>query len=191
MAPPRPVLCMGRSRIAYDAADGSYVGSMLNVSDVTGKRAAQNLALQTQKLEAIGEFSAGISHDFNNLLTSIIGYAELARAEVGDRHVARGDLEQVIDAAHRASAITAKLLAFSRQQVLRSVAVVPSRIISDIVPILHPLLGDGIELMVDAPADEIDRHGAPGGRVASSETAFARRGYAAMMSRSRPVFFAR
>jgi PAS domain S-box-containing protein len=130
-------------------AEGSFVGSMLNVSDVTGKRAAQNQAMQNQKLEAIGAFAAGISHDFNNLLTSIRGYAELAHAELPDDSPIRADLDQVINSADRARAITAKLLAFTRGQALQPVVIDPGRVILDVLPVLRPLLAEDIEVILD------------------------------------------
>jgi two-component system, cell cycle sensor histidine kinase and response regulator CckA len=129
-------------------ADGSYVGSMLNVSDVTGKRAAQNQAMQNQKLEAIGAFAAGISHDFNNLLTSIRGYTELAHAELPEGGI-RADLDQVIASADRAQAITGRLLAFTRGQALQPVVVDPGRILLDMLPMLRSLLSDDIDVVLD------------------------------------------
>jgi two-component system cell cycle sensor histidine kinase/response regulator CckA len=129
-------------------ADGSYVGSMLNVSDVTGKRAAQNQAMQNQKLEAIGAFAAGISHDFNNLLTSIRGYTELAHAELPEGTI-RADLDQVIASADRAQAITGRLLAFTRGQALQPVVVDPGRILLDMLPMLRSLLSEDIEVVLD------------------------------------------
>jgi two-component system cell cycle sensor histidine kinase/response regulator CckA len=131
-------------------AEGAYVGSMLNVSDVTGKRAAQNQALQSQKLEAIGEFAAGISHDFNNLLTSIRGFAELASVDVDEGSSAYADLEQVIASADRARGITGKLLAFIHRQVLVPVRVDAAQVISGLVPILRPLLSEDVEVVLDA-----------------------------------------
>ena len=132
-------------------ADGSYVGSMLNVSDVTGKRAAQNQALQNQKLEAIGAFAAGISHDFNNLLTSIRGYTELAHAELAGDSPIRADLDQVIASADRAQAITGRLLAFTRGQALQPVVVDPGRLLRDILPMLRSLLSEDIEIVSVPP----------------------------------------
>ena len=128
--------------------DGSYVGSMLNVSDVTGKRAAQNQALQNQKLEAIGAFAAGISHDFNNLLTSIRGYTELAHAELPEGEI-RADLDQVIASADRAQAITGRLLAFTRGQALQPVVVDPGRVLLDMLPMLRSLLSEDIDVVLD------------------------------------------
>jgi two-component system, cell cycle sensor histidine kinase and response regulator CckA len=131
-------------------AEGTYVGSMLNVSDVTGKRAAQNQALQSQKLEAIGAFAAGISHDFNNLLTSIRGFAELASAEVPDDSPVRADLDQVIASADRARGITGKLLAFIHRQVLVPVPLDPAVVIGELLPILRPLLSEDIRVVLEA-----------------------------------------
>jgi PAS domain S-box-containing protein len=128
-----------------DNADGSYVGSMLNVSDVTGKRAAQNQAMQNQKLEAIGAFAAGISHDFNNLLTSIRGYTELAHAELPEGNI-RADLDQVIASADRAQAITGRLLAFTRGQALQPIVVDPGRLLLDMEPMLRSLLSEDIQI---------------------------------------------
>ncbi len=130
-------------------ADGSFVGSMLNVSDVTGKRAAENQAMQNQKLEAIGAFAAGISHDFNNLLTSIRGYAELARAEMPGDSSVRADLDQVIASADRARAITSKLLAFTRGQALQPIVIDPGRVILDVLPMLRPILSADIDVVTD------------------------------------------
>lgn len=128
------------------SADGLFVGSMLNVSDVTGKRAAQNQAMQNQKLEAIGAFAAGISHDFNNLLTSIRGYAELAHAELPADSPIRADLDQVIASADRARAITSRLLAFTRGQALQPVVVDPGRVLLDMLPMLRSLLSEDIDV---------------------------------------------
>ena len=133
---------------AIESPDGSYVGSMLNVSDVTGKRAAQNQALQNQKLEAIGAFAAGISHDFNNLLTSIRGYTELAHAELPEGPI-RADLDQVIASADRARAITGRLLAFTRGQALEPVVIDTGRVILDMLPMLRSLVSEDIEIVLD------------------------------------------
>ena len=140
-------------------ADGMFVGSMLNVSDVTGKRAAQTQALQNQKLEAIGAFAAGITHDFNNLLTSIRGYAELVQAElelaqIPEVNPMRADLAQVIDSADRASAITGRLLAFTRGHPLQPMVVDPGRVLLDMLPMLRPLLSEDIEVVFDVAPNE-------------------------------------
>jgi PAS domain S-box-containing protein len=134
-------------------AEGAYVGSMLNVSDVTGKRAAQNQALQSQKLEAIGEFAAGISHDFNNILTSIRGFAELANHDLPEDSPVHADLNQIIASADRARGITSKLMAFIHRQVLVPVPIDPAVVISDLLPMLRPLLSEDVRIVVHAERD--------------------------------------
>ena len=121
---------------------------MLNVSDVSGKRSIDAQIMQNQRLEAIGQFAGGIAHDFNNLLTAIHGFAELALGQPVEDDPARDDLDQVFASAERASAITRKLLAFTRRQVLLR-GHRPGQVITDLVPMLRPLLGDDIELTVD------------------------------------------
>jgi signal transduction histidine kinase/CheY-like chemotaxis protein len=132
--------------------DGEYVGTMLNVSDVTGKRSIDAQVVQNQRLEAIGEFAGGIAHDFNNLLTSIRGYAELARTDLPEGDPVRSDIDQVIASAERASAITRKLLAFTRRQILMPAEVDPTQVIRDLLPICMPLLGDDVQMALE-PAD--------------------------------------
>jgi two-component system, cell cycle sensor histidine kinase and response regulator CckA len=128
---------------------GAYVGSMLNVSDVTGKHSIDEQVMQNQRLEAIGQFAGGIAHDFNNLLTSIKGYTELARKGLLETDPVRSDLDQVLASAERAAAITRKLLAFTRRQILIPIAVDPRQVIADLVPILRPLTGDDVKIVLD------------------------------------------
>jgi PAS domain S-box-containing protein len=133
--------------------DGIFAGTMLNVSDVTGKHAYDAQRAQTQRLEAIGEFAGAIAHDFNNLLTAIRGHAELARTDLPDDDPIRLDLDQVILNADRASGITRKLLAFTRRQVLEPVILDPAQVIADLVPMLQPVLGKDIDLVLQVDRD--------------------------------------
>jgi PAS domain S-box-containing protein len=122
--------------------DGAFVGTMLNVSDVTGKRSIDAQVVQNQRLEAIGQFAGGIAHDFNNLLTAIQGYTQMAIDGLPADDPIRQDLVQVIASSERATAITSKLLAFTRRQVLLPVDVDPAVVVAGMLPILAPLLGD-------------------------------------------------
>jgi two-component system, cell cycle sensor histidine kinase and response regulator CckA len=128
--------------------DGTFAGTMLNISDVTGKRKFDAQRSQIQRLEAIGEFAGAIAHDFNNLLTAIRGHAELARTELSEDDQTRLDLDQVILNADRASGITRKLLAFTRRQVLEPIVLDPAQVIADLVPMLQPMLGEDIDLVM-------------------------------------------
>ena len=129
--------------------DGTFVGTMLNVSDVTGKHSIDAQMIQSQRLEAIGQFAGGIAHDFNNLLTTIAGYAEFVRAATPESDPAHYDIEQVLAASEMAAAITRKLLAFTRRQVLVPIDVDPGRVVTDLMPILRPLLNDDVVVVLD------------------------------------------
>jgi signal transduction histidine kinase/CheY-like chemotaxis protein len=129
--------------------EGAFVGTMLNVSDMTGKRAMDAQVIQAQRLEAIGQFAGGIAHDFNNLLTTIHGFSELARDHVDDPVLVKRDLDKVLASAEKASAITHKLLAFTRRQVLTPVDIDPAQVVVDLVPILGPLLGDDVNVALN------------------------------------------
>jgi PAS domain S-box-containing protein len=119
-----------------------YVGTMLNVSDVTGKRSIDAQVVQNQRLEAVGQFAGGIAHDFNNLLTAIQGYTQMAIDNLPPGDPIRHDLAQVMASSERATAITSKLLAFTRRQILLPVDVDPAVVVAGMLPILAPLLGD-------------------------------------------------
>ena len=106
-----------------ESADGILVTAAIR--DISERQAAENQLLQAQKLESIGRLAGGIAHDFNNMLFAIHGYAELLAEDLADANRARFDRmarcpasSAISDAAERAAALTAQLLAFSRQQVV-------------------------------------------------------------------------
>ncbi len=110
--------------------------------------------LQSQKMEAIGRLAGGIAHDFNNLLTAIIGYCDLLLEELGDRHPARADAEEILKASERAAGLTHQLLAFSRQQVLQPRILDLNNLVADMDRMLRRVIGEDVELvsMLDGAA---------------------------------------
>jgi PAS domain S-box-containing protein len=83
--------------------------------DVTEETKLESQLRQAQKLEAIGTLAGGIAHDFNNILAAIIGYSELALADLGQEHPIRGNIQRILQAGRRAGELVGQILAFSRQ----------------------------------------------------------------------------
>src|SRR6185295_15454861 len=91
-------------------------------SDVTERKRLEDQLRQSQKMDALGRLAGGITHDFNNFLTALIGYTELALKQIGDDETVypdlKNDLRAVLDLGRRAAALTRQLLIFSRSPVL-------------------------------------------------------------------------
>ena len=104
-------------------------------NDVTDARSIEEQFRQAQKMEAVGRLAGGVAHDFNNMLSIMMGYCDLAEGRTKMEGVQK-DVAQIKKAAQRAAALTRQLLAFSRQQVLR-----PSVLnLNDVVRGLHQML---------------------------------------------------
>jgi PAS domain S-box-containing protein len=123
------------------------------VRDITEKKKLEDQLRQSQKMEAIGQLAGGIAHDFNNILTAIIGYASIAKMKMKDEDQLKHNIEQVLISAARAAALTQRLLAFSRKQVINPVPADLNEIIRKIANLLTNIIGEDIELHI-VPADK-------------------------------------
>lgn len=115
-------------------------------TDITEKKKLAARLEQAQRLESIGALAGGVAHDFNNLLTIILGYSDLALAELGRAGPLHEALQQVRDAGQRAAGLTRQLLAFSRQQVLAPVELDLNGLVRETEKMLRRLIGEDIAL---------------------------------------------
>ena len=135
-------------------ATGEIAGFVHVGRDLTRERALEGQLRQAVKMEAIGQLAGGVAHDFNNMLTAIRGYAELVDGEISPENVQlRDDLSQIILTADRAAALTRQLLAFARKQVVEPTILDPSEVVHGLAPMLRRLLGEHVELAIDARRD--------------------------------------
>src|SRR5256884_1662109 len=123
-------------------------------TEITERKRLEEQLLQSQKMEAVGQLAGGVAHDFNNILTAIVGYADLLAAEftgTNSRHLE--DLEEIRKAARRAAALTRQLLAFSRKQVLEPRIIDMNGVVMNLEKMLRSLISENISLQTHLAAD--------------------------------------
>ena len=121
--------------------------------DVTERRRLEQQLVQSQKLDAIGKLTGGLAHDFNNMLTVVIGSLDRLRQSLDDPTLLRR-LDLALEGAHRCTDLTRRLLAFARRQALQSTAVNLNDVIDGLAELATQVIGADIEL-------EIERSDAP------------------------------
>ncbi|MDZ7685370.1 MAG: PAS domain S-box protein [Gammaproteobacteria bacterium] len=124
------------------------------VHDVSEKRRIENELLQAQKMESVGRLAGGVAHDFNNMLSVILGHAQLGMEEVDPDSRLYADLDEIVAAAQRSTEIVRQLLTFARKQTINKVVLNLNEAVSNLLKMLHRLLGEDIDL-VWAPDHEL------------------------------------
>ncbi|MDQ6625250.1 MAG: PAS domain-containing protein [Verrucomicrobiota bacterium] len=134
-----------RAVIVRDEAEGElrFVGSLM---DITPRKQLQDQLIRSQKMEAFGQLAGGVAHDFNNFLTTILGYSDLLLNELGLKGPNAKHVGEIRNAAKRASALTSQLLAFSRKQALEGKVVEVNSIITNAERSVLRLLGENISV---------------------------------------------
>jgi signal transduction histidine kinase/ActR/RegA family two-component response regulator len=108
---------------------------------------------QSNRLEAVGTLAGGVAHDVNNVLQAINGFSDLALSAVmPQQQRLRADIEQIQLATTRAAGLTSRLLAFSRRQKLEPASIDLPHLVENLIAMLNPLVGERIELVLDAKA---------------------------------------
>ncbi|MBI1897023.1 MAG: PAS domain S-box protein [Acidobacteria bacterium] len=127
---------------------GMVTGVVVVVADNTERKRLEEQFRQVQKMEAVGRLAGGVAHDFNNLLTVIAGYCQMLLDRLDPSDPLHEDMEQVLKAADRATALTKQLLAFSRKQVVQPKVVDLGALVHDMNHMLKRLVGEDIDLQV-------------------------------------------
>jgi PAS domain S-box-containing protein len=145
-------LLVSATPIAQDGAPGPQA-VFTTFDDVTALRnkdrelaALEAQLRQAQKMEAVGQLAGGVAHDFNNVLTAIIGCGRAALAAIGPGHAARDDVVQILAAAERASRLTRDLLAFGRREVLTRGPVSVNAVVESAAKLLARALGENVRI---------------------------------------------
>jgi PAS domain S-box-containing protein len=132
-------------------AISNYVATM---RDITHEIDLEQQILQAQRLESIGRLAGGVAHDFNNMLSVILGSVELAQLEMNEDHPAYADLREIEYAAKRSADLTRQLLAFARKQTVAPTAIDVNDTVEGMLKMLRRLIGEDVALEW-APGPEV------------------------------------
>ncbi|MEO8667603.1 MAG: PAS domain-containing protein [Bauldia sp.] len=142
----------GRSARIYlnpvEEGAGDGEAAIVNALDTTAQRALEQQFAQSQKMQAVGQLAGGVAHDFNNVLTAIIGFSDLLLANHRPSDPSFQDIMNIKQNANRAAGLVRQLLAFSRRQTLRPQTLLLGEVLSDLSILLQRLLGESVKLQL-------------------------------------------
>ncbi len=134
--------------LPYRDTGGGVLKWFGSTTDIHDKVVADERLQQAQRLQAAGQLAGGVAHEVNNMMTIVIGCGDFALEALGPEHPQRGEVQEMVKAATRAADVTRQLLAYSRQQVFRVVALDLNEVVRDLTPALTRLVGSDRQLAV-------------------------------------------
>lgn len=148
----RDIICEWYNTPILDAS-GNVVAVASLVQDVTERHEAEKARgklevqlRQAQKMEAVGQLAGGVAHDFNNILTVVLGNARLLNDEPGLSPAAKAKVDELIRAGEQASTLTHQLLTFSRRNIMETHLADLNVVLTDVTQMLTRLIGEDISL---------------------------------------------
>ncbi len=136
-------------------SEGVLIAAIETLQDVTESKKLEEQLLQTQKIEAIGQLAGGVAHDFNNILSAIMGYGHLILMKMQADDYLRGYVEQILQAGERATVLTQGLLSFSRKRIINPVPHDLNEIIKNFEKFLLRLIREDIKITTTCTKSEL------------------------------------
>ncbi|MCS6807111.1 MAG: PAS domain S-box protein [Blastocatellia bacterium] len=148
----RQITVLDTARTVRDAhGNVLYFEGML--MDITEKKVLEQQLLQAQKMESIGTLTGGIAHEFNNLLTGILGYASLLLQQTDPQDRAYSQLQVIQQSARRGAQLTEQMLTFSRQSVAQFQPTDMNDVVRDMLTLIRPMMDASIEIHLQLHAN--------------------------------------
>lgn len=142
--------------------DGSFAGSVHVVRNITEstrlrqqQASMQEQLIQSQKMDALGALAGGVAHDFNNILSAIMGYTQLTQDEIQDNDKAAQHLKKVLNACRRAADLISQILSFSRKSPKERAPLMVRPIVKEVLQLLKATLPPTITMAADPGENEM------------------------------------
>jgi PAS domain S-box-containing protein len=132
---------------------GDVVGASQVVRNISTRRRVEEAAADARRLEALGRLAGGVAHDFNNLMTAVVGYTGIIAHSLPQTDPRQADLAEIEKAATRAGELTQQLLAFARRRVIEPKIVDIGGLVQGFMRLIAPLLGSSVKLTVRAASE--------------------------------------
>ncbi len=132
---------------------GDVVGASQVVRNVSNRRRVEAAAADARRLEALGRLAGGVAHDFNNLMTAVVGYTGIIAHSLPESDPRQADLAEIEKAAIRAGELTQQLLAFARRRVIEPKLVDISGLVQGFMRMIGPLFGSAVRLKISTAND--------------------------------------
>ncbi len=152
--------CVQGRIVPYHLSNGVQDGFVLFMEDITTRKSAevkheklQKQLIQSHKMEAVGQLAGGVAHDFNNMLSVILGYAELGMMESDLSGKLYNHLSCIVKAADSSKGVTQQLLTFAREQTIDPQVLDLNKSIDGMIKMLRRLIGENIELELQFGSD--------------------------------------
>ncbi|MBI3803995.1 MAG: response regulator [Nitrospirae bacterium] len=127
-------------------AEKKMSGAVVAAEDITTQQLLEAQLVQSQKMESLGVLAGGVAHDFNNILTGILGYASLLKMRMPPDDPNLEPVEVIEKSGLRARALIQQLMGFARRTALIKVPVEVNKIVSEVVPLLERGVGQGVSI---------------------------------------------
>ncbi|MET4072029.1 PAS domain S-box-containing protein [Bradyrhizobium sp. S3.2.6] len=129
------------------AEEGRFMGYRGSATDLTSQHETEERLRQSQKMDAIGQLTGGVAHDFNNVLTVITGTIEIIQEGLAEKPELAAIAQLIDDAASRGAEITSQLLTFARRQPLEPREIDVNGLVLETAKLLRPILGEHVEIV--------------------------------------------